>query len=74
MADYHIVQGDNGWAVRRAGADSVTSTHATQDEAEAVAKDLARNSGGGEVSVHGTDGQIRDKSTVAKTDPYPPKG
>src|SRR4051794_35926603 len=71
MADYQVVQGDNGWAVRRAGADKISSTHATQDEAEDVAKDLVRDSGGGEGSIHTPDGQARHESTIAETCPVP---
>jgi len=34
-----------------------------------------RKSGGGEVNIHRKDNnQIRDKNTIGKQDPYPPKG
>jgi hypothetical protein len=38
------------------------------------AKELAANSGGGEVRIHGLDGKIRDSDTVKPgNDPNPPK-
>jgi hypothetical protein len=74
IADYHVLPRDDGqWEARQAGA-TIRSLHASQAEAERAAKEHAENTGGGEVSVHGRDGQIRDKSTIAKTVPYPPKG
>lgn len=36
----------------------------TQRDAEAKAKVLAGNTGGGEVKIHGVDGKIRDSDTV----------
>ena len=74
MADYHVLPREDGqWEAREAGATS-GSIHASQAEAERAAKEQAENTGGGEVSVHGRDGRIRDKSTIAKDDPFPPEG
>ena len=39
-----------------------------------AARELIRNSGGGELVVQGRDGRIRQKDTIGKDDPYPPRG
>ena len=46
----------------------------TQEAAHAEARRLAENAGGGEVRIHGMDGQIRESDTIAKSDPFPPRG
>ncbi len=52
----------------------MSDTARTQQKAEQIAKRLAQNSGGGEVRIHGSDGKIRDRDTVASgNDPNPPK-
>ena len=76
MANYHVSKNkDSGkWQTKREGADRASSTADTQKEAEKQAKNLASNSGGGEVRIHGRDGKIRDSDTVAPAnDPNPPK-
>ncbi|WP_222117202.1 DUF2188 domain-containing protein [Cellulomonas sp. SLBN-39] len=53
-----------GWDVT--GAGQRASAHAdTQAEAIARAKQIVENAGGGEVSIHGRDGRVRAKDTVA---------
>ena len=53
-----------GWAVT--GADTRKSARTdTQAEAITRAKEIVANAGGGEVTIHGRDGQIRAKDTVA---------
>lgn len=77
MSDYHVVHDNQAgvWKVKRAGSDRSSSLADTQSDAIKIANDLARNSGGGEVNIHRKDNaQIRDKNTVGKPDPYPPKG
>jgi hypothetical protein len=68
----HVVPHEGGWAVKREGADRATKVVPTQKEAEEVARDIARNNGG-EVLIHGRDGQIRERNSYG-SDPYPPKG
>ncbi|WP_218279245.1 DUF2188 domain-containing protein [Knoellia remsis] len=47
----------------------------TQADAYADAKRFASNAGGGEVTLHGRDGNIRDKNTIAPAkDPRSTKG
>ncbi|WP_071606299.1 DUF2188 domain-containing protein [Luteipulveratus halotolerans] len=64
---------NGGWDVRAPGA-SRSSAH-TETQAEAIhrARSIVRNAGGGEVTIHGQDGQIRDSDTIAPgNDPNPP--
>lgn len=71
----HIVrQPDGRWAVRAPGSSRASSLHDTQREAERRAKDILRHAGGGEATVHGVDGRIRDSDTVSPApDPDPPR-
>ena len=52
-----------GWDVTGAGERS-SGHFDTQSEAIDRAKEIVRNAGGGEVTIHGRDGQIRAKDTV----------
>jgi hypothetical protein len=70
-SNLHVVPRDGGWAVRREGADRVSSTHRTQGEATGAARDTARREQG-EVLIHGRNGQIRDRDSYGN-DPCPPK-
>jgi hypothetical protein len=71
----HVVKNpDGGWDVKKPGADRASSHHDTQAQAEERAKEILGNVGGGEAVIHGQDGRIRDKDTVAPgNDPNPPK-
>ena len=71
----HVVPNpEGGWDVRKPSAQRVSSHHNTQAEAEARAKEILTNLGGGEAVIHGRDGRIRDSDTVAPApDPNPPK-
>lgn len=72
--DIHVVPRGELWAVEREGAERASFLTATQDEALVRARELSISCGGGEVSIHGRDGRIRDKRTYVKRDPYPPQG
>lgn len=73
--DRHVVPNpEGGWNVEKPDATRVSSHHATQKEAVARAHEIVVNAGGGEILVHDTDGQIRDKRTVGRKDPFPPAG
>lgn len=64
----------DGWANKRSGADRAASVHKTQREAENAARDMLKNSGGGELITQGRDGQIRSKDTIPPAkDPNPPR-
>lgn len=71
----HVVPNPNGgWDVKQPGKPRPTSHHETQGAAEAQAKGDLQRSGGGEAVIHGRDGRIRDKDTVAPAhDPNPPR-
>ena len=75
MSNYFVVNNPNGgWNVKPAHAQRSSFHSENQDVAEAEAKRLAGNSGGGEVRIQGKDGQFRDSDTVAPAnDPNPPK-
>lgn len=76
MANYHVIKNKElgEWAAKREGAKRVAGYYDTQAEAEKAAKEMAANSGGGEVRIHSPKGPIRDSDTVAPgNDPNPPK-
>ncbi len=76
MANYHVSKDkDLGlWRITREGAERASDLKKTQGAAEKVAKQLASNSGGGEVRIHSPKGPIRDSDTVPPArDPNPPK-
>lgn len=77
MSNYHVTnpKGSDEWKVLKEGADRASTIVKTQKEAEKIAKELAGNSGGGEVRIHKPNGgPIRDSDTVAPgNDPNPPK-
>lgn len=76
MPNYHVVKNkeSGSWSVKRAGANRVSGNFSTQRDAERSAKNFARNTGGGEVRIHGRDGKIRDSDTVPPAvDPCPPR-
>lgn len=65
---------DGTWANKKDGASKASSLHETQKAAEKAAKDMLKNSGGGELKVKGVDGKIRSKDTIPPAnDPNPPK-
>lgn len=75
MANYHVTKNpDGGWDAKKAGGQRSSGNYDTQKEAEKAAKEFSKNSGGGEVRIHGVDGKIRDSDTVPPgNDPHPPK-
>lgn len=72
--DRYVVKHNDGWAVKKPGADQASSMHDTQREAERAAKEIVSNRGGGEVRIQGRDGQWGDSDTVPTSyDPIPPR-
>ena len=66
--------GDGRWAVQRPGATRASSIHDTQQGAVDRARAALNNTGGGELTIHGRDGRIRDSDTVGGGgDPFPPR-
>lgn len=64
--NYTVGKDDDGWSAKRDDASRASSRHDTQADAIAAARELARNAGGGEVTIKGVDGKIRAKDTVPK--------
>lgn len=65
---------DGSWAKMKDGADRASGLHPTQAKAEAEARRMLSESGGGELKVKGVDGKIRSKDTIAPgNDPNPPR-
>jgi len=71
--DYEVVPNpEGGWRVIADGASRAASHHGTQEAARAEARRLAEHAGGGEVRIHGMDGEIRESDTIAR--PVPAAG
>jgi hypothetical protein len=72
----HVVPNpDGGWSVKVPDARRASSHHITQAAAVTTARADLRRIGGGELVIHGEDGQIRSKDTVPRgNDPNPPPG
>jgi hypothetical protein len=75
-ANRRIVQqrGDGRWEVKAPRADRASAVADTQAAAIDRAHKILRNDGGGELTIKGTDGRIRDSDTVPPgNDPNPPR-
>jgi hypothetical protein len=63
-----------GWEVKKPGSDRASVVAPTQKAAVDRAREILKNTGGGELTVKGRDGLFRDSDTVAPgNDPSPPK-
>ncbi|MCH8151409.1 MAG: DUF2188 domain-containing protein [Planctomycetes bacterium] len=69
--DYHVVPEGTEWAVKREGAQRVSSRHPTQKSAIEAGKDLASKNRT-ELVIHRRDGRIRDSDSYGN-DPNPPR-
>jgi len=71
----HVVPNkDGGWDVKKANGGRASAHADTQARAIDRAKEIVHNAGGGEVTIHGRDGKIRDSDTVPPgNDPNPPR-
>jgi len=74
-SDRIIFKRDNGeWVNKKVDSDKASSIHRTQREAENAAREMLKNSGGGELITKGLNGKIRSKDTINPgNDPNPPK-
>jgi len=70
----HVVPNPSGgWDVKAPGAGRASTHHDTQSDAINRARQIVGNAGGGEIVIHGRNGQIRDSDTVHPgRDPFPP--
>ncbi len=65
---------DGTWVNKQHGNSNASSVHDTQKAATEAARNMLVNQGGGELNVHGRNGQIRSKDTIAPgNDPFPPR-
>lgn len=71
----HIVKNPKGgWDVKKPGSGRASAHEPTQADAEARAKRILSNAGGGEAVTHDRKGRIRDQDTVPPgRDPNPPR-
>ncbi|GGM50503.1 DUF2188 domain-containing protein [Dactylosporangium sucinum] len=71
----HVTQRPDGdWDVSKPGRTRPVATETTQKAAIDAARVDLSSHGGGEIVIHGRDGRIRDKDTVAPGhDPNPPR-
>lgn len=69
--NYHVVPHNDGWAVRREGAERVSSQHDTQADAIRAGQNLAQNNQS-DLRIHRPNGQIRDSDSYG-SDPNPPR-
>ena len=63
---------DQKWIDKRNSA-SRGFAYDTQAEAAAAGKQRLLNSGGGDLTIKGRDGQIRSKDTIGRKDSFPPR-
>lgn len=70
--DYWTTKHENGWAVKREGAQRATSIHTNQADAWTEAKGRAKQNGG-EAYLQNRQGQIRERNTYGY-DPEKSKG
>lgn len=65
---------DGDWEIKKPGADRASAITDTQSAAIDRARQILGNDGGGELTIKGTDGKIRDSDTVPPgNDPNPPR-
>jgi hypothetical protein len=63
------------WRVVAPHAERASALTDTQAQAIDRAREILHNQGGGELVIHGLDGQIRGKDTIPPAhDPFPPRG
>ncbi len=59
----HVIDSPDGWMIE-SPSNGTSRVYVTRRDAILAAREALRNSGGGELIVHGRDGRIRDKDTV----------
>ncbi|MDA8022204.1 MAG: DUF2188 domain-containing protein [Gammaproteobacteria bacterium] len=73
--DRTVYQRTDGKWVNKPNGGGESTFHDTQEAAILKAKRMLRSSGGGELTIMGRDGKIRDKVTIwPGNDPFPPRG
>lgn len=70
--NYWVRPHEEGWQVKREGADRASSVHPTKAEALDAGRDLAKGSQG-ELRITDKHGVLRDSDTFGPRDPFPPR-
>ncbi len=70
--NYSVGPHDEGWQVKRDGAERASSVHEKKSDAVDAGRDLAKQSGG-ELRIKGKDGRIQNSNTYGSKDPFPPR-
>ncbi len=72
--DRTVYKDGDEWVNKRNDSQRASSRHNTQAQANAAARRMLHNQGGGELTTMGVDGKIRSKDTIPPGhDPNPPK-
>jgi hypothetical protein len=75
MDKFHITKQGDDWIGKKEGAQRASVKAPTQQAAYDATRDLAARGPGAEVNIHGVNGQIREKNTIAPAkDPRKSKG
>jgi len=65
---------DGDWEIKKPGADRASAITDTQSAAIDRGRQILSNNGGGELTIKGQNGKIRDSDTVRPgNDPNPPR-
>lgn len=73
--DLHVMPDGDGWKIVAPGQDAPVATTETQEDAITLATRMQYDDpDGGEVLIHGRDGSIRERNTINRKDPFPPRG
>ena len=67
---YHVLPNndysDNDWKVKKAGSERASALFEDKEEAVDLATELAKNTGLGQIKIHGRDGKIQEERTYGK--------
>ena len=75
MSNVHVVPRPQGkWAVKVEKSFYDSAVFEKQADATKLAHSITRLNGGGELIIHRKTGEIRQKDTIGKKDPFPPRG
>ena len=75
MTNYNVFKKGDKWVGEQQGAKRASVSADTQAEAYKETRRIVENKGGGDISLHGLNGQIREKNTIAPAvDPRKTKG
>ncbi|MEV7649106.1 DUF2188 domain-containing protein [Arthrobacter sp. NPDC089319] len=71
----NVYKDGDQWKAKRQGASRASVVADTQQQAYDRGRNILSRSGGGDISVHGLNGKIRDKNTIKPArDPRSTKG